>query len=126
MQRVSRNLIYLWSQFSSAGRAIIFILMAVLFCFFVVAAFAYGLLAAIGIIGGTVLFFPAIIMIGYLRYSFSFSNYLYFWIAIAAALALGLILSAYNVPHPFGILAAITVVGWICIFIVLSTYNPPR
>ena len=126
MQRIKTNLFYIWSHFSNTGRSIILALLVVLFFIFVVFTFTLGFLAAIAIIVGAILFFPALITIGYLRFSFDPVYYIFYWIAMAAVLGLGAILAICNVPTPLAVFIAFTVVGWIISFIALSIYNPPR
>jgi hypothetical protein len=78
MQRVKSNFTYIWSHFSNTGRSIILALLVVLFFIFVIFTFTFGFLAATMIIVWAILFFPAIIAIGWLRHSFNFIYYVFF------------------------------------------------
>ena len=126
MQRIKTNLLYIWSNFSDTGRSIILALLVVLFFIFVIFAFTLGFFAAIAIIVGAILFFPALITIGYLRFSFNPAYSILYWIAMAAVIGLGVILVRCKVPTPLAVYIGLTVVGWIISLIALSMYNPPR
>jgi len=93
---------------------------------YVVFIFTFGFLAATAIIVWAILFFPAVIAIGCLRWSFGCTNFFYFLIAIAAVLGLSYILVAYNVPSFVAASTAIIIVGWPIMLLALSDYTPSR
>jgi hypothetical protein len=125
MQRVKRNLIYVWRQISIPIRILIFFALVVLLCFLVAVAFAWGILLALAVIGGALIFFPAVCAIGFLLQDFHRNLWLYFILSIFAIIIIGLVMSTYNISPDICAFAAISIVGWTVILIAFMNFQSP-